>query len=478
MSLERVLPATPLSRIADAPFGGNGSGLVAARRLGAAAVIEDLAAAGLRGRGGAGFPTATKWGSVHSLESHDLAATVVVNAAEGEPGSYKDRTLIRRNPYAVLEGALIAAFVVDADRVIVGTRASFTEENAILERAIAEVREAGWADDVTIEVRPGPEEYLVGEETALLEVIDGRPPFPRVAPPYRRGVDEVSVEEYDDFDVEPPPTLVNNVETCAHVASIMAEGPRWFRQFGTDTSPGTIVCTVSGPGVNQAGVGEYAMGTPLLTIIHELGNGVPVGREIAAVLPGVANPLVPAAALRTPATYEDLQAIGSGLGCGAFLVFDDNTDPTAIAYGVSRFLAVESCGQCTPCKQDGRDISEHLDRVRRSQGDPRDLLAIGDLLGTITNSARCFLAEQHQRVVGSILRNFEPALHAHVEPGHAAAPAEPVLISPIVRIDDGVAVLEERLRTKQPDWTFDAVDSGQAPADRYGASRREHAPPT
>ena len=477
MSLERVLPAAPITRIADAPYGGNGSGLVAARRLGRTAVIEDLAAAGLRGRGGAGFPTARKWAAVQGLESRDLPATVVVNAAEGEPGSYKDRSLIQRNPYAVIEGALIAAFAVDADRVIIGTRASFTEENAILERAIGEVREAGWADDVIIDVRPGPEEYLVGEETALLEVIDGRPPFPRVAPPYRRGVDEVSVEEYDDDDVEPPPTLANNVETCAHVAAIMAEGPAWFRQFGTDSSPGTFVCTVSGPGVQRAGVGEYALGTPLLTIIHELGNGVPDGHEIAFVLPGVANPLVPGAALGVPATYEDLQAIGSGLGCGAYLVFDDHTDPAAVAAGVSRFLAVESCGQCTPCKQDGVAISQLLDRVDASEREPLDLLAIADHLGTITDSARCYLAEQHQRVVGSILRAFEPALRAHIERGHASPPSERVLISPIVRIDDGVAVLEERLRTKQPDWTFDPVDSGQAPADRYGASRREHAPP-
>jgi hypothetical protein len=144
---------------------------------------------------------------------------------------------------------------------------------------------------------------------------------------------------------------------------------------------------------------------------------------------------------------------------------------------VARFLAVESCGQCTPCKQDGRDISAALDRICASEGQPRDLGVIADHLATITDSARCFLAEQHQRVVGSILRGFEPALHAHVQPGHAVPPVERVLIAPIVRIDDGVAVLDEHLRHKQPDWSFDPVDSGEAPADRYGASRPHHAPP-
>jgi NADH:ubiquinone oxidoreductase subunit F (NADH-binding) len=214
MSLERVLPAVPLARPDDAPYGGNGSGLDAARKLGPTAVIEDLTAAGLRGRGGAGFPTATKWLAALRGRSDELPTTVVVNAAEGEPGSYKDRSLLQRNPYGVIEGALIAAFVVGADRVVIGTRASFVDEIAILESAIADVQDAGWLDDVLVEVNAGPEEYLVGEETGLLEVLDGRPPFPRVAPPYRRGVDEVPVDVSDVL--EPPPTLVNNVETCAH----------------------------------------------------------------------------------------------------------------------------------------------------------------------------------------------------------------------------------------------------------------------
>jgi NADH:ubiquinone oxidoreductase subunit F (NADH-binding) len=211
--------------------------------------------------------------------------------------------------------------------------------------------------------------------------------------------------------------------------------------------------------------------------VHEVGGGVPDGHSIVAVLPGVANPLVPAERLATPASYEDMQSIGTGLGCGAFLVFDDHTDMAAVAAGVSRFLAVESCGQCTPCKQDGRAVSEILDRVRNSEGEPLDLVAVAANLDTITNSARCFLAEQHQRVVGSILRTFEPTFRAHVDARHTAGAVDPVLIAPIVRIADGVAVLDERQREKQPDWTFDDVDSGQAPADRYGASRREHAPP-
>ena len=215
----------------------------------------------------------------------------------------------------------------------------------------------------------------------------------------------------------------------AHVAAIMAEGPTWFRDFGTDASPGTIVCTVSGPGVKHAGVGEYALGTPLQTIIHELGGGVPDGHEIVAVLPGVANPLVPALAADHPGDLRG-PAARSAAGSGAARSSCSTTTPTWPRWrqGVSRFLAVESCGQCTPCKQDGVAISELLDRVRDvRRASPATSSRSASTSRRSPNSARCSLAEQHQRVVGSILRRFEPALRAHVRarPRSAAGRADP-----------------------------------------------------
>lgn len=483
MTVERVLPNAPITRIRDYQDGGGGRGLMSVQKLGPDALIEDLVASGLRGRGGAGFPTATKWSSVRDRLVPDISATVVVNACEGEPGSFKDRMLIRRNPFAVIEGALIAAYAMDATRVVLALRGSFKTELAILERAVSAVRDVGWSDDVTVEIFAGPEEYLVGEETGLLEAIAGRPPFPRVSPPYRFGIDEIEANAGESAQAQmtttgettdAAPTLVNNAETMAHVAMIAAEGPTWFREYGTDESPGTIVCTVSGDTL-RAGVGEFAIGTPLSEIIEELGGGVAEGRNIAAVLPGAANPLVLGSELDTPASYEALEAIDSGLGCGAFIVFDDARDFAAVAQGVSRFLAVESCGQCTPCKQDGRAISSILDHVRDGTAGGIDLLALDETLVTITNSARCYLAEQHQRVVGSIRTHFEEQFHAHVD---GAIPAvEPVLIAAIVDIDGDVAVIDEHQRDKQPDWTFDAVDSGQAPADRYGETSPHHQPP-
>lgn len=238
-------------------------------------LIAVVDASGLRGRGGAGFPTGVKWRTVRDNRSASQRTSVVVNGAEGEPGTFKDRALLRMNPYEVLEGALIAARAVDADQVIFGLKASFGPELQRLRLAIEEARRAGWTAGVEVVVFEGPNEYLYGEETALLESIDGRYPFPRLAPPFRRGVRE-TVESADDVDSgsnlpahvemagqggEAAPTLVDNVETLANVPRIIARGADWFRTEGTAESPGTIVCTVTGS-TQRHGVGEVMMGNP------------------------------------------------------------------------------------------------------------------------------------------------------------------------------------------------------------------------
>jgi NADH-quinone oxidoreductase subunit F len=485
VAVERILPSNPVLTLDEYANAGGGQAIEAARRLGPVAVIEDVLASGLRGRGGAGFPTGRKWASVRERESRVLPTSVVVNGAEGEPGSFKDRAILRANPFAVLEGAIVAAHCVDADRVVVALRRSFTRELDIVERAMAELHDAGWSEDVALELFAGPDEYLFGEETGLLAVIDGHPPFPRVQPPYRHGVDEV----FEDDTAEPemaapggasiaPPTLVNNVETMANVPGIAFRGPAWYRELGTDDSPGTIVCTVSGDTV-RAGVGEFGLGTPLQEIIDELGGGPRDGRSIAAVMSGVANALVPGDLLGTPASHEALQAVGSGLGAAGFIVFDDTTDFVAVAEGVSRFLSVESCGQCTPCKQEGQRITSLLDHLRQSDRTREtaelEVLDLDARLRNVTDSARCTLAQQHQTVVGSIRERWEVQLHEHATGVRPAV--EPLLIAAIEDVRDGEAIVEARQRDKQPDWTFEPVDSGEAPADRYGEGRPEHYPP-
>src|SRR5690606_12649206 len=317
--VSRVLPRRPVADLDAYRAAGGGRAVEAARHVDAATVIDEVAASGLRGRGGAGFPTGTKWRTVLANRAPDLPTTVVVNAAEGEPGTYKDRAILRADPYSVLEGALVAALAVGASDVVVALKDREPAERARVERAVAEMRAAGLAGDIAISVATGPAEYLFGEETALLEVVAGRAPLPRIAPPYRRGVTEV-VEGEADVDsgsglaapVEmagpgpatvAPPALVDNVETLANVPRIVTGGAGWFRSLGTEASPGTIVCTVTGD-VRRPGVGEVAMGTTVRAAIDAIGGGPRARRSIKAVLNGVsAAPLAPQM-LDTPLTYE------------------------------------------------------------------------------------------------------------------------------------------------------------------------------
>jgi NADH-quinone oxidoreductase subunit F len=391
---------------------------------------------------------------------------------------------VRNDPYQVLEGALIGARAVGADQIIVGTKRSFAVEVDRLHSAIGEIKAAGWTDGIEIEVFEGPNEYLYGEETALLETIDGRYPFPRIAPPYRRGVREV-VESPADLETrsglsahvemagpneenEAPPALVDNAETLANVARILARGAEWFRTEGTPESPGTIVCTVTGS-TNRHGVGEVIMGTPLREVIELIGGGPRPGRQIRAVLPGVSSTFITGAALDTPVSYEALVAIGSGLGSGGFVVFDDEDDLVAVAAGVSRFLAVESCGQCTPCKLDGRRIAEILAATARGEATANDLEQLRARVAKVADGARCSLATQQQVVVGGLLEHFADDVQAHVD--GTVRPSEPLLVAELIDIRDGAAHNDERHRAKQYDWSYDAVDSGQSPAARFGEHR-------
>jgi len=234
-----------------------------------------------------------------------------------------------------------------------------------------------------------------------------------------------------------PPTLANNVVTLANVPGILAQGAEWFRSVGTDDSPGTIVCTVTGQ-TPRHGVAEVAMGTPLRDVIDVIGGGALPERRHVAAMSGVAN---------------------------GFILFDDTTDFVAVAAGVSRFLGVESCGQCVPCKQDGLELAEILERMCKDTANEADLTELDKRIGTVADSARCNLALQHQLVVGNIRRLFpdQARAHTHVD----ARPVEPELIAAIVDIEDGRAVLDARQRAKQPDWSYDPVDSGKWPATRF-----------
>ncbi len=460
--VHRVLYPSPIMSLQEYLTRGGGTGIEAAREMTPAAIIERVLASGLRGRGGAGFPTGRKWETVAANHSPTAPSTVIVNAAEGEPGTFKDRTILRRNPYLVVEGALIAARAVGADLVVFATKEAFEGEIDRLREAIEDVEDAGWNDGVELVVFEGPDEYLYGEESALLETIDGRWPFPRIVPTFRRGLRRGPLPD----DAPSEPALVNNVETLANVARIVGRGPDWFRTMGTKDSPGTIVCTVTGR-TQRHGVGEVQMGTPLREVIELIGGGPLPGRTIKAVLSGVANGIITADQLDTPVNYESLSAIGSGLGSAGFIVFDDETDMTSVAAGVARFLAVESCGQCSPCKLDGITLSDSLARLGSSAGRSHDYDVVRHRLTTVADRSRCFLATQQQVVIGSIIKHFpeEFAAHAALE-----LPAcEPELIAELVDINGGVAIVDSRHLQKQWDWSFNKRDSGTVPVEKYQA---------
>jgi NADH-quinone oxidoreductase subunit F len=471
---------------------GGGAAMRAALAVEPAAVLDELEASGLRGRGGAGFPTATKWRTVMSFASDVLATSVVVNAAEGEPGTFKDRLLLERNPYAVLEGAMIAAHVVGARTIIVATKSSFTQTHR-LRQAIAELANAAWNPGFELAVVEGPHEYLFGEETALLEVIDGRPPFPRTAPPWRRGVVEIvdDVEQVpetaspsgqpaelelasDADDNVVPPVLVNNVETFANVAPIVLNGAAWFRSVGTEQTPGTLLCTVTGA-VDRPGVYEVAAGTPIGEVLQMAGSDdVGATTELGApsmVLLGVSNAVLRADQLGTPVSHEGFRAIGTGLGSASFIVIGGDADPVAVAAGASQFLAVESCGQCTPCKHDGLDISTILRELREATAAPDSLERLDQRLATVADGARCSLATQHQVVVESIRRAFPDHFERRMLPD--AQPVQPYLVSELVELSETRQEIDADFAAKQPDWTYDPTDSGQTPVERLTDHRAD-----
>jgi len=482
--VHRILYPHPIEDLAEYVKRRGGRGIEEMAHHDADEVLAVLDASGLRGRGGAGFPTGRKWRTVRDNRAPHTASSVVVNGAEGEPGAFKDRSILRNNPYQVIEGAVIGARVVGADEIVFAIKTTFGPERARLKAALSEVSAAGWTDGIDVRIFEGPNEYLFGEETALLETIEGRYPFPRIAPPYRRGIKEVVTDPADADSGsglsahvvmvgagEAAPALADNVETLANVAHIVARGADWFRTEGTPESPGTIVCTVTGQ-VEHAGVGEVIMGTPLREVLDEIGGGPRPGQRYRAVLAGVSNAVIDASQLDTPVSYESLAAIGSGLGAAGFIVFDDSDDMVAVAAGVSHFLAIESCGQCTPCKRDGLQLASLLEQVAASQASARDLDKIRSLLDTVVEGARCALATEQQVVVSSLLDRYSDQVTAHVE-GHAPL-VEPTLIAELNEIVDGRSIQDERHRSKQPDWSFDAEWSGKLPAELFGEHRTEH----
>jgi NADH-quinone oxidoreductase subunit F len=328
--------------------------------------------------------------------------------------------------------------------------------------AVEEMQRAGLAGDVPITMVEGPEEYLFGEEKGLLEVIEGRDPLPRWFPPYEHGLFATAPQSgWEAHDSEAGhfgthqsnPTLVNNVETLANVPYVLAHGAEWLRARGTDESPGNVIVTVVGD-VVRAGVAEVELGMPLRHVIEDIGGGPRPGRQVKAVLSGIANAVVTAPdQLETPVSYEGMAAAGSGLGAAGFAVFDDQACMVEVALAYSRFLYVESCNQCPPCKLGSGAITARLEALEAAAATELDIDTIGARLRTVTDGNRCYLPVQEQAVVSSLLRSFPEEFTDHLE-GRPCPRPGPVVVPKLVDIVDGTAHYDLRQERKRPDWTY------------------------
>jgi NADH-quinone oxidoreductase subunit F len=397
--IEPVLPLTePVASADEYLARGGGRGLAAAIRRPAAEVAAEVRRSGLRGRGGSGYPTGAKWESVRARPGD--TRYLVCNAAEGEPATFKDRWIIRRNPYQVLEGIAIASHAIGAVKAYIVIRKASTIEIAALRRAMAEM-----PPRTPTELVVGPEDYLFGEEKAAAEVIEGRPALPRILPPYQVGLFARSGR--------PNPTVVNNAETLANVPLILRRGAEWFRESGTPGSPGGMVFTVCGD-VRHPGMYELPLGLPVDALVHLVAGGPREGRTVKAVVPGAsAAPLGPGR-FGTPLDFDMMRAAGSALGSGGFAVYDDTACMVAVTLAFARFLADESCGQCPACTHGCAAITGLLERIERGAGDLDDLRSVLARCDTVTGGRRCALPAGAESFVRGAVETFREEFEAHL----------------------------------------------------------------
>lgn len=374
-------------------------------------VIDCILASGLRGRGGAGFPTGKKWQLAKNLVQDGGQKYVACNADEGDPGAFMDRSVLEGDPHTVLEAMAIAGYAIGADRGFIYVRAEYPIAIHRLEVAIAQAREYGLLGEnifgtgfnFDIELRFGAGAFVCGEETALMTSIEGfrgeprpRPPFPAVKGLFDR------------------PTVLNNVETYANVCQIILNGSEWYASMGTEKSNGTKVFALGGKIVNT-GLVEVPMGTTLREVVEEIGGGIPNGKKFkAAQTGGPSGGCIPASLIDTPIDYDSLISIGSMMGSGGLIVMDETTCMVDIARFFLEFTVDESCGKCTPCRIGTRRLLEILDKIISGNGEMEDIDRLEELCYHIKSTALCGLGQTAPNPVLSTLRYFRDEYVAHV----------------------------------------------------------------
>ncbi len=371
-------------------------------------VIDVIKESGLRGRGGAGFPTGKKWELTKASEGEQKY--VVCNADEGDPGAFMDRSILEGDPHSVLEAMAIAGYAIGANKGYIYVRAEYPIAVQRLKIAIEQARDYGLLGEnifdtdfsFDIEIRLGAGAFVCGEETALLESIEGKRGQPRVKPPYPA-----------QSGLWGKPTLINNVETYANIAQIILKGAKWYASIGTETSKGTKVFALGG-NVNNIGLVEVPMGTTLREIIYDIGGGIPNGREFkAAQTGGPSGGCIPKEHLDTPIDYESLKEIGSMMGSGGLIVMDDTKCMVALAKFYLDFTVSESCGKCTPCRIGTKRMLEILERLCNGEGDELDIYKLEKLAANIQKASICGLGQTAPNPVVSALKYFREEFRQH-----------------------------------------------------------------
>jgi NADH-quinone oxidoreductase subunit F len=400
--------------------GGYGALRTALKTLTPAQVIDKVKASGLRGRGGAGFPTGLKWSFMPKEKDPARPHYLLNNADESEPGTFKDRLLMEHDPHLVVESTLLAGYAIQADACYIYIRGEYVLATERLERAIAEAYARGYAGKnilgsgvhCEIVVHRGAGAYICGEETALMTSLEGDRGYPRVKPPFpaQKGVWGM-------------PTTINNVETIACVPFIIERGPEWFAAIGpNDKNTGPKLYCLSGH-VKRPGVYERAMGYPLMRLIEEDGGGMlHADRPLKAVVPGgISVPVLRAEDCDVGLDFSSLQAKGSALGSAGIMVMDASTCMVRALLRTSHFFAHESCGQCTPCRQGCGWIEQVLHRIEHGQGRPADLDLLLDVANHIEGHTICALGDAAAWPVQSYLKRFRDEFEAHITAGRCVA---------------------------------------------------------
>lgn len=395
-------------------------GLAKALSLEPEEVIEEVKASGLRGRGGAGFPAGLKWSFIPKGDGQKY---LVCNADESEPGTFKDRLLMETDPHQLLEGCAICCYAVGAHSCYIYIRGEYVRPAEILENAIREAYEAGVLGDTVlgkdfkldVRVHRGAGAYICGEETGMLESLEGKRGQPRVKPPFPAIVGAFGA-----------PTVINNVETLCNVPHILQRGAEWFASIGTDErNTGPKLYCVSGH-VERPGVYEAPIGLTLDALLERAG-GVLGGKALKAFIPGGASAsILPAEKSHIPMDFDSLAKAGSMLGSAAVVVMDESTCLVRAVYRLAKFFAHESCGQCTPCREGTNWSQMVLGRIENGKGRPEDADLLLRMTSNMSGTALCALADACVGPVRSLAQNFRPEVEEHIVAGKCPLPYQPV----------------------------------------------------